>query len=265
MAFTALNAAPLAAMVRDWWTNPEAAHGLLLAPLALILAWRTGIGPRARAQPWLGLTVLTTAVGIRYMADLAAEFYSLRVSILLMVAGLVIFSFGLRQLIRWWLPAALLLLTIPLPQFVLAELAFPLQLKASALGSALLAWRDVPVSLAGNVLQLPGQRLFVTEACSGLRSLSALLALGLLMGAFWLRSPFSRLLILLLAIPVAVVLNGIRVFLTGYLVYYVNPTLGSGLMHWTEGWVLFLVAFGVVGGLTAMLSKVEQGHLARAR
>jgi EpsI family protein len=32
--------------------------------------------------------------------------------------------------------------------------------------------RHVPVRLAGNVIQLPGRTLFVTEACSGLRSLT---------------------------------------------------------------------------------------------
>ncbi|MGH7460220.1 MAG: exosortase/archaeosortase family protein [Pseudomonas sp.] len=256
-AFFTLNALPLLSLAQDWWRDPEAAHGLLLAPLALVLAYRAGINTRARPQWMLGLFVVAAGVCLRYLADLAAEFYTLRMSVLIMLAGIVIFHYGIRQVLHWWLPAALLVLSIPLPQVAIGALAFPLQLKASALGASLLVWRDVPVTLAGNIIHLPGQSLFVTEACSGLRSLSALISLGLLMGAFWLNHASSRILILALAVPIAVVLNGIRVFLTGYLVHYVSPSMGSALIHWTEGWVMFAVAFAAVGGLTALVVKLE--------
>src|SRR5690606_31910470 len=125
--------------------------------------------------------------------------------------------------VSWWLPASLLVLAIPLPELVVTTLALPLQLRASELGAAMPAWRDVPVSLQGNVIQLPGRSLFVTEACSGLRSLSSLLALGLLMGALWLRSLPGRLLLIAATVPVAILLNGVRIFITGFLIYFVDP------------------------------------------
>jgi exosortase len=126
------------------------------------------------------------------------------------------------------------------------------------MGAALLAWRDVPVKLSGNVILLPGRQLFVTEACSGLRSLAALVSLGVLVGGLWLRTPVARLLVLALTIPVAIVVNAIRVFLTGFLVYFVDPKLGEGFLHLTEGWLLFVVAFTVLGGVAWVTSRVEE-------
>ena len=109
--------------------------------------------------------------------------------------------------------------------------------------------RNVPVRLAGNVIQLPGRELFVTEACSGLRSLTALISMGVLLGALVLKKPVTRVALLLLAVPVAIVVNGIRVFLTGFLVYYVSPAYGEGFMHITEGWLLFLVSLSILAGM----------------
>jgi exosortase len=103
------------------------------------------------------------------------------------------------------------------------------------------------VLLAGNVIRIPGHELFVAEACSGLRSLTALLSLSVLLGAITLNSPLSRILLVFIAIPVAIVLNGIRVFLTGFLVFFVDPKLGEGFMHITEGWMIFVVAFALLG------------------
>ena len=121
----------------------------------------------------------------------------------------------------------------------------------------MLVWRDVPVMLNGNVIEMPGHSLFVTEACSGLRSLTALISLGVLMGGLWLEKPTTRVLLLLVTIPVAMVVNGWRVFLTGFLVAFVDPAMGEGFMHMTEGWVLFVVAFGILGGVTWILAKAE--------
>jgi exosortase len=147
---------------------------------------------------------------------------------------------------------------VPLPVVVLGSLALPLQLRASQWGAFLLALRHVPVRLAGNVIQLPGRSLFVTEACSGLRSLTALIALGLLVGGIWLRSGWSRAILVFVAIPVAMVLNAFRVFLTGFLVFYVDPRLAEGFMHYSEGWVIFVVAFAILGAGALVLDLLER-------
>jgi exosortase/archaeosortase family protein len=59
------------------------------------------------------------------------------------------------------------------------------------------------------------------------------------------------------------VLNGLRVFLTGFLVFYVDPRLGEGLMHYTEGWALFVVAFTIIGSLAWILARGEHAFATR--
>ena len=258
LLFAALFAQPFVTLVRDWWTDPDAGHGLLLFPLALWLAWRAGRVAVPAPRPALGLALLAGAVLLRYVGGLAAELFTMRVAMLGAFCGLVTYYLGTAQLRRWWLPLLLLALSIPLPAVVLGSLALPLQFKASQLGAALLAARHVPVQLTGNVIHLPGRTLFVTEACSGLRSLTALISLGVLTGGLWLSTGWGRAALLAAAVPVAMLLNGIRIFLTGFLVFYVDPALGDGFMHYSEGWAIFVVAFGILGGLAWVVHALER-------
>lgn len=250
LAFVVLFAEPMAGTARLWWSDPEAGHGLLLAPLAAWLAWRAGVRPGARGARGTALAMLVLAVVLRWAAALAAEAFVARASMFLALAGFVVWLWGVRQLLHWWLPVTLLALSVPLPEILLGALALPLQFQASELGAALLQSREIPVQLDGNVIRLPGHDLFVTEACSGLRSLTALLALGVLLGGLLLRHPVTRVAIVLLSIPVAVLVNGVRVFITGYLVAVVDPKLADGFTHMTEGWLLFIVAFALLGVMT---------------
>ena len=257
VAFAILFARPFLLLLDDWWNNPEAGHGLLLAPVALWLAWKSRHAVAPDPAPRFGALILIGAVLLRLASGLAAELFTMRVSMVAALAGLVVYLAGWRRLRAWWLPFTLLFLAIPLPEVLLNSIAIPLQFQASRIGATLLEARHVPVALEGNVIRLPNHRLFVTEACSGLRSLTALLSLGVLSGGLWLRAPVTRAALLLITIPVAVLLNGIRVFLTGFLVFFVDPSLGEGFMHLTEGWLLFLVAFAILGATAWALAALE--------
>jgi exosortase len=257
VSFAWLFARPAAALAADWWNDPEAGHGLLLFPVACWLAFSAGMERAWRPAPWAGGVLLAGAVGVRFLSELAAELFTMRLSLVTAAAGLLLWYVGWRQLRRWWLPLSLVALSIPLPDLLVTRVALPLQFTASQIGAALLAWRDIPVRLSGNVIRLPGQELFVAEACSGLRSLTALVALSVLVGGLLLRSVPGRLLLLGAAIPVAVLLNGLRVFLTGFLVTVVDPRLGEGFLHLTEGWLIFVVALGILAALASAVGAVE--------
>jgi exosortase len=263
LTFALLFYQPFLTLVRDWWTMPEYGHGLLLAPVAIWFAYRSGIRPDARGQVWLGATLIVGAVLLRYAAGLAAELFMMRQSMIGVLIGLTVYFFGVAQVKRWWLPFTLAILAVPLPELVTQALALPLQFKASQMGAAMMEARHVPVHLAGNVIRLPGHELFVTEACSGLRSLTALISVAVLMGAMLLKSHVGRVGLLLAAIPIAIVINGVRVFLTGFLVYFVSPSLGTGFMHVTEGWLLFLVSFATLTGVAALGGVAERWVLRR--
>lgn len=257
LAFLVAFGEPMVTLGRDWWSNPEAGHGLLLFPVALWLGWKKGLVETPDPSPRLGMAILVASVVLRYLSGLAAELFTMRLSLLGATAGLIVYTLGWRQILRWWLPFLLILLSVPLPEVILGSLALPLQFQASKWGAALLEMRHVPVRLAGNVLYLPGRSLFVTEACSGLRSLTALLALGILIGGLWLRFPVSRVALVVAAIPVAMVLNAVRIFLTGFFVYFVDPKLAEGIMHLMEGWVMFVLAFMILAVLAWFLTTVE--------
>lgn len=255
--FVVLFSRPITGLALDWWNNPDAGHGLLLAPIILWLAIKGGIRSDAAPSPRLGALILIAAVLLRWLAGLAAELFMMRLSMVAALVGLTIYFLGVRQVVRWWLPLVLLVLTIPIPDVILGSVALPLQFKASELGAAMLEARHVPVLLSGNVIQVPGRELFVTEACSGLRSLTALLALGVLLGGTSLAHPMSRLLLVALAVPVAILINGVRIFATGYAVTFISPEAGTGFMHATEGWLMFVVAFGILAALCLAFRWVE--------
>jgi exosortase len=264
LLFAVLYAKPAYLLVRDWtnFDNPDSGTGLLLAPLAFWFAFKTGISEVRKPAVVLGVAFLLTAIGLRYVSDLAAELFTMRVSMLIGGAGVILWFFGVRQLLAWWLPFVLLGLAIPLPELVIAKLTAPLQLVASKIGAGLIAWRNIPVLLNGNVIRIPGHDLFVAEACSGLRSLTALVNLGVLLGAMLLAKPWSRVTLLVLAVPMAILINGFRIFLTAFLVFFISPAAGQGFMHTTEGWLMFVIAFASLGAVASLLLFIE-GKLAR--
>ena len=262
--FAILYAKPAYLLLRDWtnFDNPDSGTGLLLAPLAFYFAFQTGIKEQRKPAIALAILFLLSAIGIRFLADLAAELFTMRVSMLIGAAGVILWFFGVKQLLAWWLPFVLLGLAIPLPELVISKLTAPLQLVASRIGASLIEWRNIPVLLNGNVIRIPGHDLFVAEACSGLRSLTALVNLGVLLGAMLLARPWSRVTLLVLAVPMAILINGFRIFLTAFLVYFVSPEAGSGFMHTTEGWLMFVIAFASLGAVASLLLFIE-GKLAR--
>ncbi|MES2304370.1 MAG: exosortase [Gemmatimonadota bacterium] len=258
LAFVVLFQDPARSLARDWWNDPDAGHGLLLFPVSLWLAWRAGIVADARPAPGWGTALIIASILLRALGGLAAEFFTQRFSIWLTVVGVVVFCFGWRQARVWWLPITLMLLSIPLPALVTNKLAIPLQFKASQLGTELINWRKIPVMTRGNVIQIPEGRLFVAEACSGLRSLTALIALGVMIGGMYLATLPARLLLVLLAVPVAIALNGVRIFLTAFLMHFVDPALGRGFMHESEGWAMFMIAFVLLGMIAFCVRLVER-------
>lgn len=258
LAYILLFAKPAQSLASAWWNDPNAGHGLLLAPIAVWFAYKSGRAASAQPQRALGVILLILAVLARYASDLAAELFVMNCSMILAVVGLVVWHGGMRQLLHWWLPFALVVLSIPLPEVILNTVALPLQFTASRIGAGLLKWREIPVMLSGNVIRIPGQELFVAEACSGLRSLTALLSLGVLLGALFLDKWPSRVVLVALTIPVAILINGVRIFVTGFLVLFVSPEMGEGFMHTSEGMVMFGGAFMLTGLLTWVLGRGEQ-------
>ncbi|AMW04152.1 exosortase/archaeosortase family protein [Gemmatimonas phototrophica] len=261
--FALLFAKPFNLLLDAWWNDPNSGHGLLLAPLSLWFAYKSGSAKNTSPNRALGISMIVAAVLFRYAADLAAELFVMRGSMVMALGGLVVWHAGFKQLLHWWLPFTLVSLSIPIPEVILNTVALPLQFTASKIGASLLEWREIPVMMSGNVIRIPGQELFVAEACSGLRSLTALLSLGVLLGAMFLEKWPTRVLLVLIAIPIAILINGFRVFLTGFLVLFVSPEMGQGFMHTSEGMLMFGAAFFFTSIAAWLLGQGERLVLRR--
>ncbi len=243
----------------DAWTNDgNYSHGFLIIPIALYLVWERRA--RLEASParptWVGLLVFVGGILVLLAGLLGSELFLSRISLVVTLAGMVLFLFGWTHLKILAFPLAILLLMIPLPSIVFNQIAFPLQLFASRVGEFAIATAGIPVLREGNVLVLANTSLEVAEACSGIRSLISLITLGILYGYFTDPRGWVRTLIVLSTIPVAIVANGARVAGTGLLAHWWGPDAAQGFFHEFSGWVVFIVAFAMIVGIQRVILRL---------
>jgi exosortase len=244
VAIILLYAPTLSYLFYDWWHNPDYSHGFFIPPIAAFFLWRKrDILRSLPTQPTsAGLLVALGSQVIFLVGYLGAEPFMQRVSMLLLAAGAILFLWGWRALREVRLVLLLLLLAIPLPVIIFNSVALPLQLIASSMAERLLNIFGIPVFREGNLLQIKGQMLNVTEACSGIRSLATLLTGGVIVGYFlparrWLRPVF-----VLSSIPIALGVNALRVAGTGILAQAWGEQWATGFLHLFSGWVVFVFA-----------------------
>jgi len=229
----------------NWVEVEDASHGFLIVPLALYFAWeRRKHLQKAKIEPsWWGVPFLAAAALGLAVGRLGVEYTSMRISFVLTLMGLVLLLLG-RQSFRILLfPMAFLFLMIPIPQSVLNVITFPLQLFAADLAVKGLHLLEIPALREGNIIHLASGPLFVADACSGVRSLMALLTLGIVFAYFFRRSWAVRILLVASAIPIAILVNAFRVALTGVLTHYYGQAAAGGWIHQTEGFFTFGIAF----------------------
>jgi len=242
-------------LVHDFATDDNASHGFLIVPLALYLAWeRRGELTRLERRPSLaGLIIVLGSVSVLAAGTLGSELFLTRISMLGVLAGTIVFMCGWRHLRTLAFPIAFLLLMIPLPAIIFNQIALPLQLLASRVGEQTLMVLGIPVLREGNVIILAHTSLEVVEACSGIRSLAALITLAVVYGYFTDPRTSVRVAIILSSIPIAVVANALRVAGTGVAAQYYGPGVAEGFFHTFSGWVMFIVAFAAMLGVRVLL------------
>jgi exosortase len=158
-----------------------------------------------------------------------------------------------------------LFLMIPLPQSLVNTITFPLQLIASDLAMTPLYWLEIPALREGNVIHLAGTQLLVAKACSGLRSVMALGTLGVVFAYFFRKNMIERIVIVLSTLPIAILVNAFRVALTGYLTHRFGEAAAEGIIHQTEGFFTFGLAFGLLLLEAWLLKKLWPRSWGRSR
>ena len=245
-------------MVQVWMDDPGYSHGILVPPLALYVAWlhKDEILAITPTQDLRGV-VLTAFGCLTYMIGrLGAEFFLTRISLVLVLAGIALTFWGAQRFSKLVFALFLLATMVPIPAIVYNRLAAPLQLFASWVSAEALELMGIPVFRDGNILNLSEIKLGVAEACSGLRSISSLTVLALVVGYFVNRKISVRVLLFFLAFPTAIAANVLRIIVTA-LAARQDADLARGLFHSFSGWVVFLVGFVALYAMALGLARLE--------
>lgn len=269
-ALAFLYATTLAKLGRDWWTDENYSHGLLIPFVIGYIIWIEFEDLKKfpkNSSFWLGGGIILLALGMLLAGTLGAELFIQRISFVLMLAGIVIYFFGANLLRLLTVPFLLLLFAIPIPQIIFNKIAFPLQIWASQIAVSGIRLFDVAPIRNGNVIEILPKgatqivALEVVEACSGIRSLMTLVTLALVLWYFtreknrfdWIRA----VILMFAAIPIAILTNAGRVTGTGVLTYYYGKQAADGFTHDISGWLVYLVALVLLLGLNFVLKKFQ--------
>jgi len=257
-AVLALAYAPnLIDLSRIWSNDDNYQHGFLVIPIALFILWRrlteipwkpeSGLG----TAPWWGWALLAAALVARAVAYERSLQWVETATILPAIIGLV-WAFGGRPLLyRTWPAILFLVFMLPLPNAVNGLIALPLQRIAATGSYYLLQLSGFWVIQQGNVLSLTtpfGTRsLDVALACSGLKMLMTLAAtvtatILLLPLPMW-----KRVVLLISAVPIALISNITRIVTTGWCYYYIEGETGQHWAHDISGFMMMPLALVLVG------------------
>ena len=271
----------LAKLAYDWWTDENYSHGLLIPFIIGYILWaqrdKLARAPVKSSELLGGAAVLLGLFGL-WVGVAGAELYTQRLSLILLLAGLVVYFWGIPILKLLLVPFGLLFLAMPIPAIIFNKIAFPLQLFASRCAVWSMSMLGIPVLRQGNIIELKPlnsfdtKKLEVVEACSGIRSLMTLLTLAVVFAYFthpsgdeppsgkrfgWLKSYgfWRSTIIIASAIPIAIVTNAFRVSGTGVLAHYYGTSVADGFFHSFSGWAVYIVAFILLFGIGMILDR----------
>ena len=264
-----LFAAPLARFVRYALANDNASHAILIPAISLWVLYleRRRIFPAAAGK--LDLRCASFFFVPAVLAAAACFLYGSRWSELnqlsLWVLALILFwaagfaaLYGYETVRRASFPLAFLVLTIPIPDFLLDKTIYFLQKGTTEISAVLFDWSGVPVLRDGFVFHLAHVNIEVARECSGIRSSLALVILAILVAHFYLRRFWRQAALVLVGLFVMILKNAIRIVTLTLLASYVDPGFLSGNLHREGGVVFFLLGLALMAPVLWWLERGER-------
>jgi len=233
----------LAGMFSQWMNDEDMGHGFAVPFVMLFIAWRERKRWRTlRAEPnaW-GFAILAAGAGMQFLSTLGAGLFAGSVAFLVSVAGLVVCFGGFAFVRAWAFPLILGLFMLPKLAIVYNQTTLPMQLLASRMAAGILTAGGLGVIREGNILDVGGHRVLVAEACSGIRYLLPLGFMAVLIAYFSDRRPWMRAVMALVAVPLAIIANAVRVAAAAAL-----PALAEGTPHLLAGLVIFVLCLATL-------------------
>jgi exosortase B len=239
------------------WDDEEHAHGPIILLAAMWMFWqqRTLLFASEDRPALASGAVLLTFGLLCYVLGRSQAVIALEVaSIIPVVGGALLFIKGWRALFALSFPLMYLTFMVPLPGFILIPLTGPLREYVSVIAEAALRALDYPIARSGVILNIGAYQLLVANACSGINSMFALTALGLLyLHLMGYRSAWRNGILLASILPIAFAANIVRVVTLVLVTYHFGDAAGQGVIHGLSGMGLFIIALGLLFILDATL------------
>lgn len=218
-------------------------HGILVVPVAVYMAWtrRTALMQIPLQTSVWGVALVLWGAAQAIVGMAAHWIWISRMAFLISLTGSIAALYGFRMVRELAYPLATLILMIAPPTFLYARLTLSLQLLASRVGEACLEVLGYSVIREGNIMELAGTKLSVEEACSGIRSLLAIIFMCVVYNYFFVQGKLVRSAILFLAVPIAILGNVGRIVATGVASQH-NRELVQGTVHEMFGYISVLIA-----------------------
>ena len=232
-------------------------HGIFVPFAVAYMAWmKKEELARVKISPsWLGASLVLITALVFFLSTLAQWMWVSRICFLISLIGCIWAACGFRMIRSLVYPLCTLLLMFPPPSFVIDRVTLQLQLLASRLGEMSLEALGYSVLREGNILEMVGEKLAVAEACSGIRSLMALIFLAAVYSFFFVPQKRIRVILLLSVVPIAVVCNAGRIVATGVVGQF-NRELAHGMLHATFGYLGLCLGALMLFGLHRLLLKI---------
>ena len=244
-------------LVRDWYEHENYSYGFLIPFIFLYLLWQKREAFRnlpGNASPWGALSLLS-AVAIGLIGNVIGDSFTMRLSMVLALGGLVHLFLGKHYFKTVIFPLAYLLLMVPPPYLIVKEVSYYLRFFDAVLATLALQGIGIPVYQDSYFLHLPNITLEVADVCSGISSVFVMFAIGTFYTYFLPIRPSSKVLVMIGAIFFSVLANLFRIILISVSVYYYGPAILRSFIHQFTGTFTFLFAFVMLIALGEFLRR----------
>lgn len=248
----------LALFVKKWSASEDYAHAFFIVPVIAYMIWlKREVLAEHQGGSLFGLILVVLSL-LFYLTSLQIQVPTLIfLATVATIISALIYLAGFPVLKELTIPILLLFMIIPIPNQLLSMLTGSLQLQISAMSEIIVRLCSIPIFREGNVLQIQDMSFQVVDACSGIRSLISMTTLSILIGYFTLKKGRSIALLFLFSIPVAIIINLVRVVALVLTFHYFHIDLSVGTSHTLAGLVLFILGLALLFAFQRVLESWE--------